>query len=126
MHSLLGNKNQVPIERVFRHGTDILLDLPESAEEINYFFATIGNRTANTGNYGDIDAILLDPASQVKLMEFTPFTCDSLLEILKELSLHKSSGIKDISTSLLFDAIKAIPEVFVKLCNKSLECGVLI
>lgn len=72
MHTLMGKKNQVPIERVYRHGTDILLELKDSADEINCFFATVGDRTAAT--IGNSAFRQLDDPSSVKLLKFTPFT----------------------------------------------------
>lgn len=122
MHQLMGRRNQVPIERVFKHGSDVLLELQESADEINSFFATIGDRTATSVNNTPFRQ--LDQPSSEKLMAYTPFTCESLLETLGELSIHKSSGVKDVSTRLLFDAIRAVPRIFVELCNRSLETGV--
>lgn len=42
MHILLGNKNTVAIERVFRYGKDELLKLQDSMNEMNDFFGTVG------------------------------------------------------------------------------------
>lgn len=122
MQDLLGKKSQVPVERVFKHGTTELLNFQESADEINKFFALVGDRTAST--LSD-ELFTQKDTPAVGIMEkFTPFTYGSLLDTLKELSPHKSSGIRDIATSVLFDAIGAVPEVFVTSCNRSLETGV--
>lgn len=111
MHNLLGNKNSISIERVFKYGTEELLSLQNSVNEINEFFATVGDRVeVSTCNEHFVQ---YDPPGSCLLTTFTLFTCESSLEILGELSVHKSSGIQDLPTSLLFDAIRAVPEIFV-------------
>lgn len=122
VHNLLGNKECVGIERVFKLDTDILLDPSDSVNEINDFFAHVGDRIIF--EECSLPHIQLDESSSTPLNNFTLFDEASLLDLLKEISTHKSSGIKDITTDLLFDAIRSKPDIFVKLCNRSLETGV--
>lgn len=71
---------------------------------------------------GSNELLQLDPAiSDTTMDDFIPINVDKLLEIVKELNESKSSGIPDISSSLVYDAIFAIPEVFVKVINLSLK-----
>lgn len=66
----------------------------------------------------------LDEAPDTTMDEFGLIDCTMLLEIVNSLSDSKASGVKDISSRLMFDAISAIPENFVKIINMSLRTGV--
>lgn len=46
---------------------------------------------------------------------------DSFLKIVTKLSYSKSSGIDELNSKLIIDAMRAIPEVFTKICNESLK-----
>lgn len=65
-----------------------------------------------------------DDRSDTIMEKFTLFNEENLLKILGEFSTRKSSGINDIPTETLIDAIHARPDIFVKLCNRSLELGI--
>lgn len=84
MHCLLGRKRPVVIERVFKHGTETLLDLQGSVDEINKFFAEIGDSTATHADYGPRPPLVfsqLDPPNHVLLINFSRFTEVGLLEM---------------------------------------------
>lgn len=46
------------------------------------------------------------------------------LEIVSDLTCIKSSGVDNINSKLIIDGMRAIPEVFTKVCNKSLQSGI--
>lgn len=87
------------IERVYRVGTSVLLDPLDSVNEVNDFFAHVGERIKFEE---DVPYVQYDTRSLKTLENFTPISESTLMEILKEFSLHKSSGIKDISTDFIF------------------------
>lgn len=119
---LLGNEQSKAIDRVFLDGTEVLCEEDNTADVINKFFAMVGtNRGASNRNINEYKQ--LDPAPDVVLEEFIPITCDNLIDILKELNENKSSGVNEINSTLIFDAIYAIPEIFVKIINLSLSTG---
>lgn len=91
---------------------------------MNKFFATVADRITASTDCGAYQQ--LDPPEVETLNNFSNFTVDGLLEILGELSINKSSGIDGLPTSIIFDAIRAKPDIFVKICNKSLETGVFL
>lgn len=49
---------------------------------------------------------------------------EKFLEIVDELSYTKSSGVDDLNSRLIIDAMKGIPDIFVNICNKSLQSGI--
>lgn len=121
MRNLLGQKNCSEVERVYKTGTTELLNPIDSVNEINEFFARVGDRITITE---EVSYKQYDERKQCILEHFTPISESTLLDTLKEFNVHKSSGIKDLPTDLLFDAIRVKPDIFVKLCNTSLETGV--
>lgn len=54
----------------------------------------------------------LDPDAVGELDDFSLFTVDGLLDILGELSPNKSTGIEDLPSTILFDVIRAMPDIF--------------
>lgn len=54
------------------------------------------------------------------MTSFTPMSESKLLGIVKSLSPSQSSGIEDLPTDLVFCAIEAKPDIFVRICNVSL------
>ena len=56
----------------------------------------------------------------ISLSNFEELNVDNFIQILKETSLVKSSGLEEISTRLLVDAFYGIPDKMVKLFNLSL------
>lgn len=59
----------------------------------------------------------------MKKSVFKPMNVTEFSEIVSELSYSKSSRIDNIDTRLIIDGMKGVPEVFVKVCNRSLESG---
>lgn len=70
------------------------------------------------------DSYSIDPEPDTEFSNFLPFDCNSFLETIKELNENKSSGIENINSKLILDAMKAIPHVFVRMLNMSLASGV--
>lgn len=120
---LLGNEQAKEIDCVFLPGTDILCEINQTVEIINEFFAGIGiNHGDSSDKYNLQDQ--LDPMPDEVMEVFGEIDSTSLINILKELNESKSSGIEDINSTLIFDAIYAIPEIFVKVIHLSLQTGV--
>lgn len=122
MNGLLGGKNPPVIERIFRPGSNELCSLEESVGIINDFFAQVGDRVAS--NLDDKPFLQRDDQPPTLMENFSELTEAGLIKILADLSTKKSSGICEISTGVLVDTIRARPDIFVKLCNRSLETGV--
>lgn len=118
---VIGKKSEAKIGKVFRHGADILCNEQESVEVINKFFATVGETV--TRNQPVIDYKQLDERVEIDMNNFKAMTVDSFLKIVGELSYAKSSGIDDLNSKLIIDAMKAIPEVYTKICNESFKSG---
>lgn len=117
---LLGSKNPPSVERVFEPDGQ-LCSLQDSVNLITEFFAKVGDRVANIINskpYAQWD----HPVPFI-MDRFTLFNEESLIKIVNEFSIEKSSGIKDVPPKALVDAIRARPDIFVTLCKKSLEMG---
>lgn len=66
----------------------------------------------------------MDPRCKNEKSVFKPINLTVFLEIVSELSYSKSSGIDNVDTKLIIDGMKGVPEVFLKVCNKSLESGI--
>lgn len=116
---LLGSNTSAPVENVFRHGTDILLNMEDRVEEINQFFAMVGERVAREIPYKP--CILLDhEVLKQRLDHFTPLSIDGFLKIVSELKMLKSSGINGLNSRVIIKAMKTIPEVFVFMCKNHL------
>lgn len=64
-----------------------------------------------------------DPVGAYSIDQFKTLTVDGFLEIIADFDVQKSSGIKGMSSNLLIDAMKAIPTVFIKIINMSLNSG---
>lgn len=118
---IIGDSQGQSIREVFRHGTEILCNEEESVEIINCFFAGIGEMVVQNQRYEEYKQ--LDCKLDDKLLEFDDMTVNDFLEIVKDLKSNKSSGVKDLNTRCIIDAMRAIPNIFVKICNKSLHEG---
>lgn len=122
MYNLFGRSTPAAVEWVYKLNTDELLSLEESVDEMNRFFAEVGDRATESVICGEF--IQLDPVGDRTIDQFSPCTEVELLEILSDINENKSSGIEGLPTSVLFDFIRARPDIFVKFSNKCLESGV--
>lgn len=91
-----------------------LWDEGETANVINQFFSTVGDRVSE--QIEPTEFTQLDGRVQISFNQFTPMTQNDLLEIVKDIGTSKSSDIKDLSGKLVVDSIHSIPEVYVKIC----------
>lgn len=103
------------IDRVFIYVSEQLCTVEETADFINFFFANIGADNVGIEAEGPDQLYTIDPKPDSKLEYFAPINCEAFIEIIKEFKDSKSSGVKDISSKLILDAIFSIPDVFVKL-----------
>lgn len=71
----------------------------------------------------NIDLEINDQAPESAMISFHPMTIESFLNIVKDLYVSKSCGIPALNTTMVIDAMKCIPEIFVKICNSSLANG---
>lgn len=88
---------------------------------MNEFFASVGEKVTKQQVY--IEYKQLDPIGTCEKVTFKQMTVSKFLEIIKELSCTKSSGVQGLNSRLIIDGMVGIPEVFVKVCNKSLQEG---
>lgn len=80
---------------------------------VNKFFATIGESVSK-----QIDSVYftqLDNRVDISFNQFTQMTERESLDIVTEFSLNKSTGINDLCSKLIFDAIESILGVFRKI-----------
>lgn len=66
----------------------------------------------------------LDPPNEYIMDEFSSMSVNEFLKIVDELSYAKSSGVDDLNSKLIIDAMRGVQDVFVKICNKSLQSGI--
>lgn len=62
MNKLLGSNEEMEVERVYRYGMEKFCDISESADMINKFFATVGERIMedlSSVHYKTLDSIRL-------------------------------------------------------------------
>lgn len=116
----MGSRTNVAIDRVYKHGTDILLKEHDSICEINNFFARVGERVNQ--ELIDIPYVQKDAVDDQMndLKMFKKMTLKNFLELVESLSCSKSSGIDVINSKLMIAAMMAIPTVFLHFCNTSL------
>ena len=89
----------------------------ETANYINQYFANIGpNLAANLTETWTYEGIT-KPAS----FTLTDFTEQEVLKVLNNIETSKSSGIKDISTSVLKDALTTLPYHMTFILNLSIR-----
>lgn len=120
--NLTGKKSERNIDKVYYPGTETECAIGETANIVNDFFATIGDNVIEVTERDNF--IQLDPKPDSHLTEFKILDCNGLMEIIKDFDVFKSSGVDGINSCIMLDAIRAIPEVFVKLVNLSLQTGV--
>lgn len=65
-----------------------------------------------------------DDVCKILFTDFKSIEVDEFLGIIKTFSYSKSSGVEELNTRLLLDAMKVMPVVFIKICNCSLSLGV--
>lgn len=120
--TLMGFKNDIIIDRVYYHGTTNLCPEEQTADVINDFFASVGS---NVGHDASINSseVNIGPYPKVELLGFEPISQSVFLDIIKDMKENKSSGIQDINSKLILDAMNSIPEIFVKIINMSLSTG---
>lgn len=66
----------------------------------------------------------LDQEVEPEMSMFRSTTCNEVLNIIKDFDVHKSSGVQNINSKIMLDAISAIPTVFVDLIILLLRSGV--
>lgn len=111
------------IEQVFKFGTITLLNKTDSVEEINNYFATVGERGVREIDYVPFK-ILDEKVIDTEMSFFNEITITRFLEIVSDMKTTKSSGIEDLNSCLVIKAMKIMPQVFVHICNRSLKEGI--
>lgn len=90
-----------------RYGTNTLLEANDSVEEINIFFAGVGERVIV--EIPDRPYHLLDQeVKDTGLNHSAPLTVSGFLKIVTELKISKSSGIKGLNSRVIIKAMKTI------------------
>lgn len=96
----------------------------DRVDEINNYFATVGERVVDEITF--VPTQMLDErVIDTEMSYFNEITISRFLEIVSELKTTKSSGIEDLNSCLVIQAMKTIPHVFVHICNRSLREGIL-
>ena len=95
----------------------------DAADVINKYFATIGSKLAS-----EIPATQrphTPSQTNCRIERFPPISLSKVGTLINSISTYKSSGIQQISSRLLKDALLAIPEQLVFLFNLSLDTGIV-
>lgn len=110
---------------MFHYNSTYLCSETESADVINSFFAGVAERLLEQLNNGDSVTFRsnFDSKSSQKFEEFSPLNEEGFLEIIGTFNYSKSSGYEEINCRLLLDAMKCLPNIFIKICNCSFTTG---
>lgn len=126
--SLIGGQSCKAIDRVYSPGTNVLCREDETANVVNRFFAQVGDKIGEEIKLNVLNRNFVQLSDKISneygMAKILPINNVILFDILKELDCNKSSGVTDISSNFIFDAIAAMPDVFIKLINLSLSTGV--
>lgn len=93
-----------------------------SVEQINNFFAEVGERVIRS--LPDLAYTQNDEEADIYMKEFGLMGLTEYYDIIKEMDYSKASGVCDKNTTLLLDAMKALPNVCLDICNTSLKSGI--
>lgn len=121
LRDIMGQETNTKITQVFHYGCDILCREEEAADLINCFFASVGERVADC--MGFEPPLQLDSHVETAMEEFPLMNINTFMDIVSESNVDKPSGISEINTKIMLDAMKAVPLLFTKLCNCSLITG---
>lgn len=101
-----GSKTDAINDKVYEYGTENLLGESDSIEEINHFFAAIGERVTKEFRFLKYSKDTL-PSSVDILCDFRTMSTGEFLGIVAELKCSKSSGIDDLNSRLMITAMIA-------------------
>lgn len=96
-----------------------LCDTQESCDLINEFFTNIGPTLSNM--LPKIRKPYTSTYSQIEMLDIELLSEEDMLKLINGIKIYKSSGIPDISSRLLKDALLAIPKQVTFLFNLSLN-----
>ena len=95
-------------------------DLPDL---INNYFSEIGPKLAKDIPRS-MDGIKINGDKSQEVFELRDFTIEELLKCVKDISVYKSSGMPDLSTRFLKDALLYIPNAILYLYNRVKITGI--
>lgn len=122
INRLNGSNVSRVIDQVYNPDTMELCSSETSVEQINNFFAEVGERVIKSLPH--LDYTQHDEEVDIHMKEFELMGSTEYYDIIKEMDYSKASGVCDINTTLLLDAMKALPNVFLDICNSSLKSGI--
>ena len=101
-------------------------EIDEIPSIINQFFAEVGPKLASSLPEVDIDnfAINLDDRVGEPGFEIVRINSQVVIKYVKELSVYKSSGIRDLGSVLLKDIFLYIPDVLADIYNKVIATNI--
>ena len=120
---LLPVKSRVSPREVVDPETNELRDGVDAANVINDFFASIGSKLSS--ELPDIQSPYSPQKTNSKIDCFPQISLSKVCSLINSISTYKSSGMKQISSRLLKDALLAIPEQIALLFNLSLNTGIV-
>lgn len=119
--NVIGRPMSKVIDQVFLYGTDILCEELDTANIINEFFSSVGERVSS--DLGHLPDVQLDEKPDCELGNFPLLRVSDFMDIVSELKVSKPSGISDINSLCVIDSMLALPVLYTKLCNSSLIDG---
>ena len=102
--------------------TPLPQNLQAHVQEINHFFANVGQNLARKFD-GDI-LVIEAYDDQVPRLEIPPITQVEILKLIDTISVYKSSGLDNISSRVLKDFMYLARGEFTLLFNKIIESGI--
>ena len=104
--------------------TGILQEQSDLPDVINDFFVEIGPKLAEKIDKPNVGETTIFGESNPEKFELNPFGIDELIGSIKTISIYKSSGLPDLSTRFLRDAMLYIPRVFLHIYNRVRLTGI--
>lgn len=90
---IIGQSSEKSVDQVFLYGTEILCDERETANVVNEFFSTVGERVSK--DLGHLPHVQLDDNPDLELADFPLMSITEFINIISEFKDNKPSGILD-------------------------------
>ena len=120
INKLINPKISDPHFSLVDQNTGIDIASEDTANYINTYFATIGDKLAEKMNAPWIPTQPVIDSN----FDFRPATIEELLPLLKKINVNKTSGVENVSTKVLKDALLALPLHFLFIVNLVLATSV--
>ena len=119
------NKNKNDTKFNWEDDNFVVLDQSEVPNYINaFFFTSIGTKLVDENPKMQVFFKLPEIDNTIELFELQEIQMDQLMSLLKQIKVFKSSGIDNISSQVLKDALFILNNQMLYLINLSIRSGV--